>query len=169
MSKIVKRLFLAVPVTLFAYKDLQNDFENVLQGRWVPEKNLHLTLQFFADRYEKDFLIELIATLDLRAKSSELKGLSLLPRSNILYGQTQNTIFYTLHSQLREALILPREGEFLPHVTLMRIKKVLNQGLLEEKLQSYETNSIGVLHDKIQLLQSIATASGAEYTLIKEF
>lgn len=165
----MKRLFLAVPVTLFDYKDLQNDFENILKGRWVPEQNLHLTLQFFADRYEKDFLIELISSLDLQAKTSELKGLSLLTRSNILYAQTQNDTSSTLHAQIQEALMLPAEEKFIPHVTLMRIKKVFDQELFEERLRSYETKTVGIIQDKIQLIQSIITPTGAEYTLVKEF
>ena len=89
-----------MPVTLFDYKYLQDGFENIIQGRWVPEQNLHLTLQFFADRYEKDFLIELISALDLQPKTSELKGLSLLTRSNILYAQTQNDTSSILHAHI---------------------------------------------------------------------
>lgn len=165
----MKRLFLAIPVTLFDYKNLQDGFENIVQGRWVPEQNLHLTLHFFADRYEKNFLIKFLSSLKLQLKSSELKSLSLLKHSKILYAQTDNSSIHILHTQIQKALMLPPEPEFIPHVTLMRIKRVLDPTLFEQKLKSYDTEIIGTVHPKIQLIQSILTPTGAEYTLIKEF
>ena len=65
--------------------------------------------------------------------------------------------------------MLYEEEKFIPHVTLMRIKKVLNQDLFEEKVRSYETKTVGIIQDKIQLIQSVITPTGAEYTLLKEF
>lgn len=165
----MKRLFLAVPVTLFDYQGFQDDFNAIVQGRWVPQQNLHLTLKFFGDRYEKEYLTEIISALPLRLESSELKGLCVLPSSNILYAQTNNSTLSTLYAQLKEALMLYEEERFVPHVTLMRIKTVSDQIVFEKKLKSYEAKTIGVLQEKIQLIQSVLTPSGAEYTLIKEF
>lgn len=65
--------------------------------------------------------------------------------------------------------MLPFEQEFIPHVTLMRIKKINHPTLFKEKITSYEEKTIGVLHPKIQLIKSRITSAGAEYTLLKEF
>lgn len=158
-----------MPVALFDYQGLQEEFKDVLQGRWVPQENLHLTLRFFGETYEKELLIETLSSLPLLAKTSELKGLSLLSGSNVLYARTQDDTLFSLNAQLRDALLLPCEEEFIPHVTLMRVKKVLNQTILEQRLRAYDTKVIGTLLPKIQLMQSLITPTGSQYTLLKEF
>lgn len=165
----MNRLFLALPVTLFDYQSLQDDFADIIQGKWIPPQNLHLTLNFFGNTFEEAFLKEAISVLDLKSKSSDLKGLSILKHNNILYAQTLNDSLYNLHTQIQEAFMLPQEQEFIAHVTLMRIKKIRHHDLFERRLQSYNEKIIGTLHPKIQLIQSQITPTGAKYTLLKEF
>ena len=165
----MNRLFLAIPVTMFDYTSLQNDFEGLIQGKWIIPENLHLTLNFFGDRFEEEFLTELLSTLELKIEPSTLEGLGLLEHNNILYAQTPNDSLSSLHDYIREALMLPLEQEFIPHVTLMRMKKVKHPTLFKQTLSSYEGKAIGVLHPKIQLIKSRITTTGAQYTLVKEF
>lgn len=165
----MNRLFLAMPVTLFDYASLQNDFEGLIQGKWIIPENLHLTLNFFGDRFEEELLTEVISKLKLHIESSALEGLGLLEHNNILYVRTENDALFSLHNQIREALMLPSEQEFIPHVTLMRIKKINHPTLFKEKMSSYEEKVIGTLQPKIQLIQSRITPTGAQYTLLKEF
>jgi 2'-5' RNA ligase len=165
----MNRLFLAIPVTIFDYKSLQDDFEGLIKGKWTIPQNLHLTLNFFGNTFEKEFLIKTLSTLKLKAEPSDLKGLTLLTQNKILYAQTENGSLSTLHTQIRAALMLPSGQEFIPHVTLMRIKKINHPTLFEQKLRTYDKKIIGTIHPKVQLIQSHVTSTGAQYTLLKEF
>jgi len=40
------RLFIASPVIFDNYASLKEDFEGIIEGKWVDEKNLHLTWVF---------------------------------------------------------------------------------------------------------------------------
>ncbi len=165
----MKRLFLAQPVTLFDYEAIKNDFKDILTGRWVPTSNLHLTLYFFADKFDEEFLKESLSTLHLQSESFELKGLGYFGKNKeFLCAQIHSPTLQRLHTQIQEAFELPVD-EFIPHITLMRIKKALHPELLEKRLRLYDNKHIGTLHPKIQLIQSQLTPQGAQYTLLKEF
>ena len=43
------RLFIASPVILSHYDVIKNDFEGIVEGKWVEEENLHLTWVFLGD------------------------------------------------------------------------------------------------------------------------
>ncbi len=165
----MNRLFLALPVTLFDYTNLQNDFEGIIQGRWVPQQNLHLTLKFFGNSFEEEFLIEKLSALDLQAETSELKGLELLNNNKILYAKTQNPSLQRLYAEIQESFALPSQQEFTPHITLMRIKKIQDKPLLERRLQEYQEKSLGRLYPNIQLIQSRLSDKAAKYECVKEF
>jgi len=158
-----------MPVTLFDYQSLQDDFDKSLKGRWVKTQNLHLTLQFFGDAYAQEYLLERLSFLDLQAEASEIKGLCLLNNDQILYAQTHNPSLQMIHSQIKKILPMPLEQEFIPHITLMRIKKIIDRTRLDEKIKAYEEEVIGLLHPKIELIQSTLTPQGAQYTLVKRF
>lgn len=165
----MNRLFLAQPVKIFDYEAIKNDFKDVVTGRWVPMQNLHLTLHFFADKFEKEFLIERLSGLDLKADSSEIKGLEVFGENKkILFAKTHNAQLQTLHRQIQESLELAVE-EFIPHITLLRIKKVNHEELLEKRRRLYDDKIIGIVEPTIQLIQSHLTPQGAQYTLLKEF
>ena len=164
----MNRFFLAQPVTLLDYKGIQNDFDHIIQGRWVPTQNLHLTLQFFGPTFEKEFLIDRLSKLHLRAEISEIKGLECFKDNQILYAKTLNPSLNILHAQVEEALDLPHQ-EFIPHISLMRIKKIHHEDLLHKRIHLYDQKVIGTLHPTIQLIESKLTPEGAIYTLIKEF
>jgi 2'-5' RNA ligase len=161
--------FLAMPVTLYDYAGLRSNFEHLLEGRWMPEQNLHLTLQFFGRAYEKEFLLSVLSQLQLQAEGSHLKGLDLLKNRTILYAKTLNPSLAHVSKILQNAFGLYDAREFTPHVTLLRIKKVCDHELLNKKLIAYEEKSIGKLHGEIALMHSRTGPEGTCYSLIKQF
>jgi len=167
--KTMNRLFLALSVTLFDYQNLQDDFEHIIQGKWIPVQNLHLTLKFFAGQFEKEFLIERLSELNLQVEPSCLKGLELFEDGLVLYAKTQNPSILALHREVEKALMLSSAQEFTPHVTLMRIKKIHHRTLFEKRLRLYNEKLLGKVEPKIELIQSTLTPEGAKYTSIKVF
>lgn len=156
-----------MPVTLFDYKRLQSDFEQSVHGRWTPQPNLHLTLQFFGQRYHKEFLISTLSALHLKAEDSELKGLALLKKNRILYAKTQNTSLSSLYLRVQNAFGLFDAREFTPHVTLMRITNIPHDELLQKRMLQYENKLIGKVHGEILLMQSHLEPEGVRYSVVK--
>ena len=111
----------------------------------------------------------MLSDLNLQADPSELIGLELFKHNTILYAKTKNPSVQVLHTQIQEAFSIQDEQEFIPHVTLMRIKKTPHPALLEKRVELYDERVIGTLQAKIQLIQSHLTPEGSKYTLIKEF
>ncbi len=158
-----------MPATLFEYQSIHDEFSSTVQGKWVQEQNLHLTLQFFGNTFEKDYLVERLSSIEFHPEASAIKGLALLNQDRILYAQVENPSLEEIYTQIQETFGLYDEQEFIPHITLMRIKRILDKKLLDEKIKQYEERPVGILHPNIELIQSTLTPKGAQYTLLKRF
>jgi len=73
-----------------------------------------------------------------------------------------------LNETIQETFSISSEEEFIAHITLMRIKKIQDQELLEQKVKMYDEKTIGMLHPKIQLIQSYLGSGPAKYECIQE-
>ena len=165
----MNRIFLSVPATLFDYQKIKDDFDGIVQGRWITLENLHLTLCFFGADYDKEFLIDKLSTLKLKTEPSELKGIGFFEHNKILYAKVQSPAIHSLHLQITKALNIIDTQEFIPHITLMRIKTINDISLLKNTIQTYKTETIGELDPTLQLLQSHLNPDGASYTLLHDF
>ena len=58
---------------------------------------------------------------------------------------------------------------FGPHVTLMRVKTVVEKDAFYEQLDAYKNRKIGSLGSSLELIQSELHPDGARYSLIKRF
>lgn len=167
--KIMDRLFLAVPALLFDYEKIKRDFSDLLSGRWTPCDNLHVTLYHFGDRFESTALVDKLIPLVSQIEASDIIGLEYFARSNILYAKSANASLETLYTRITEEFGLSAKSAFIPHVTLMRIKKIESRELFEQKLRVYNKHVIGSLAPEVQLMQSHLYSDGARYELIKRF
>ena len=165
----MNRIFLSLPAILFDYQGIQDDFEGIMKGRWIPSQNLHLTLSFFGDRFEKEFLIDTLSSLKLTTQPIELKGMGLFKHNKVLYAKIQAPALQDLHMQVNKTLDISDTQKFVPHVSLMRIKEITDQNLLRTKIQAYDAKAIGELKPTIQLLQSHLAPEGAKYSLLHTF
>ena len=165
----MNRLFLAVPAVLFDYEKLKRDFSDLISGRWTPDENLHVTLYHFGDRFKSAALVNKLIPLVLQIEPSEIIGLEFFSRNNILYARTDNASLEALYTRITKELALPTKNIFIPHITLMRIKKIRNRELLGQKLRLYDNRSIGSLIPVIDLMQSHLYSDGARYELIQRF
>ncbi|MCK4974998.1 MAG: hypothetical protein KAR81_07075, partial [Sulfurimonas sp.] len=59
---------------------------------------------------------------------------------------------------------------FIPHVTLMRIKNIIDKKAFKQMLNNYESKSIGVVESRFELMQShIVHPGGARYESIRKY
>jgi 2'-5' RNA ligase len=165
----MSRLFLAVPAKLTDYETFQKDFSDMLKGKWTKPENLHATLYFFGDMFEPDELIEKLSAIPMPVESSPLLGAELFNHNRILSASSENPSLDALYDTLVESLDLPSKRAYVTHITLMRIKKILDYPTLQERIDAYRDRVIGTISGPVELLLSHTYPEGAEYELLKRF
>ena len=89
--------------------------------------------------------------------------------SNILYAESENTSLLRLYKDVSNELELSSSHRFTPHVTLMRIKKIVDRQTFFERLEHYRNQPLGRLQNRAALYSSELHRGGARYTLLKEW
>ena len=164
-----KRLFLALPVIINDYETIQDDFSGVIRGRWTPTENLHLTLSFYGDRFEQEELLQRLSTVKIKIGPSTIRGFGYFEKRKILYANIDSAGLASVYETLNALFDLPIKRAFVPHVTLMRVKTVVDKEMFYKQLDLYKEQKIGVLGSSLELMQSELHADGARYTLVERF
>jgi len=162
------RLFFAIPATIDNLKSIRQDFD-MIDARWVKQENLHLTLLFLGDT-QPETIIKKLKNLNFTPEKIALHSLGTFghpPR--ILYAKVkQSEQLLQLRKNLLETFAQDKRQEsYIPHVTLARIKKISSISRMEEKIEHYEQKTLGYLSLTPLLIQSILTAQGPCYKVIK--
>jgi 2'-5' RNA ligase len=174
----MKRLFIGSFVDEDVLSDKMNniseDFSGVLSGKWVEPHNLHFTFSFIGN--VEDEIAELIKTelssVLIKYKSSlEFEGLGAFPHINkprVIYAKMYNpggVIFKIKNEVDRELSRLHLEldeTKFKPHITICRVKKVLESP--EAVFNTYENTKFGEMQNfSVELVESILTNKGPIY------
>jgi len=176
----MKRLFIAVDIELLSEfqeltRQLQFDLrhDNIV---WVKSGLQHLTLRFLGET--PDFKIEPLVNaisnvansthpFELQLDKMGVFGSKHSPET-LWYGFSEFSLFKNLFEKLEKELVQigfqENYGNFVPHITIGRIKKVDNKKRFWEtieKLQPQFTQSIPVTH--LKLIQSKLTNDGPKY------
>ncbi len=161
------RLFIGIKAKLNCYEEIKKAFSYSFEGKWVEEKNLHTTLYFFGEVKDSGYIEEKMDSIIFPKEKMELKGLeSFGYPPKILFAKPQKNIYKKSYREL-EKLFGENSKRFHPHVTLIRIKKVLN-GDYKRLFKKYQYKNIGYLERKVILFKSTLTPKGPIYTPLKE-
>lgn len=163
------RLFLALPAVLDDYETLKRDFKGLITGRWVPPENLHLTLKFFGDRFEQALLIQHLSTLSLDLPPLTLRGVGYFAKNRILYARVEEQGLADICRSVNTLLGMPVKETFVPHVTLMRVKQIIDDEAFHARLERYATVKLGMLGEETVLMQSELYSDGARYSVVERF
>jgi len=179
----MKRLFIAInfPETIKKEILLYQRQYKIIPGRWVEEKNIHLTLIFLG--YIKETKIDFIVNL-IKSVASKHRNFDII-LEKIMFGppkQFPRMIWITIKSndelknlqkELEEILfkngvLLKKERrEYLPHITICRInlekfKEIKDKIKLDENVKlKFKVGSIDLMESKLK-------KGGAEYSLIQK-
>ncbi len=182
----MKRLFCAVKITpTYHIENALHALQEALYSErinWVDPANMHITLKFFGntpDNQQNKIITRLKdASRQIEAFSFDVAGCGSfgppkLPRV-IWFGISRSEGFKKLYNQINKNLqhlgYEPDKKEFVPHLTLGRIKNISQQNLLKQMLRSYKDSHFGQFRvDAFYLYQSILTPEGPEYKVIEEF
>jgi 2'-5' RNA ligase len=160
------RLFIASPIKLNDYASIQEDFKDIIEGKWVEEKNLHLTWIFLGDvKNEKPIINKLkkISSLESKIDIEEMGYFGRPPR--VLFAKTEEKLLYNKAREFKEAgFDLYR---FKPHITLCRIKTIHNYKIYKNILRTYKEKHLGIILPEIILYQSVLNPKGAVYTKLE--
>ena len=182
----MKRVFAAIKfepfdvLTEFHYR-LKNTFK-VEKIKWVELYNLHLTLKFFGETEE-----EIISAINHSFKNIAQKhkpfsihfnkagifGSKYKPRV-IWLGIEDNPELFDLArdimSQMDQLGFISDRQNFVPHLTLGRIKFVVNKSLFFERFQQFKSfNSDPIKVEEFHLIESKLHSSGPEYDVLHSY
>ena len=185
----MKRLFLAIPI-----KTADNGFVPLLDGlkrqlahekriNWVRPQNIHLTLKFIGDTPNEDIpkIIEAVEEMLKNHKSFTMDfnrigifGSRYAPRVLWMGMNETPQELYNLEEDTLTAFdklgYLRDRQNFVPHITLGRIKELCEKQYFQKIVSSIEQKSyIKQEVNEIILFQSILRPEGATYKELKKF
>jgi len=157
------RLFIASLVILDDYQSIKQDFQGIIEGKWVEEENLHLTWVFLGECEDAEVVksqLSAITPLETEVSVAELGHFGRPPR--ILFAKAESKLLYDKARAFKTAgFDLYR---FKPHITLCRIKQIHDYRAYKEVLKSYKEKPLGKIIPEISLYQSDLGRDGARYT-----
>ncbi len=176
-----KRLFVGVfvPHSLFSNKlaTIQKEFSEATFGKWVEMENLHFTMKFIGDveanrvKIIKERLSEVLGEYK---SNLYIRGIGTLPKRGfprVLYLGIDtddcllNESAILIDSILEEEGIKSEERDFMPHVTLLRIKSSTNN--FHSLVKKYSNTDFGKLEKyEINLIESKLTPNGPIYKIL---
>lgn len=179
-----KRIFVAINLCEELKKELVS-FQRKwpkLPCKWVAQNNLHLTLVFLGNLSEQEVL-DVIEGMKQITKRYEPFSISFgticygppkrIPPSLIWIEGEKSEQFSELKKDLDNLLagkinFIPEKREFLPHITLGRIRKFKWRRLnFANRLAIKQKVSFNVPIESIEVMESHLKRSGAKYRALK--
>lgn len=177
------RVFIALDIAEGSKKELisiQSQFkETSLHCKWVDlQKHAHLTLRFWADINDNQ-LGDIKSSIDVLKESfkpvdvltSDISSYSQLKKNQVLWFSIEESfalenIYDLLSAQLEIRAFEHEEREFLPHITLGRLKS--RKGLNDYKAFAKKTKvmPLQIKFESLSLYKSTLTDSGPVYELL---
>lgn len=182
----MKRLFVALTIEpekklIDAYNDLHKSLSSD-KINWVKPDRFHLTLKFIGETPDwkipeiEEALkksISNISDFNIVVKSAGIFGSRYNPRV-IWLGISKNSTLDTLAKNIAINLdiigIKNDRQNFVPHITMGRIKNIFNKQHLREKIGHYNNEIFQTVEIiKIDLYESVLSKAGPNYYLVNSF
>ncbi|RUM59290.1 MAG: RNA 2',3'-cyclic phosphodiesterase [Persephonella sp.] len=175
-----KRIFIGSFIKIIGleekYNDVKKSFDRYIIGRWTPLSNFHITYKFIGDVNEEELRnIHKILKNELDREINteiQLKGLNSFPNiynPKILFIDViDKENFLTECSNLIEEKLsllgYPKsDKKFIPHITLMRIKKYRKNKFIQ-LMRRFKDFEFGIQKQvEINIIESILKPDGAVY------
>lgn len=164
----MNRLFIAVPVRLNHYDRIQTRFAPQLMGRWRDESTLHVTVAFLGDAFTEKTVLQKLEGFDWIFEPTQIDGFDYFTGSRVFVATARNPSLQALRERLEDRLGLEEEV-LRPHVTLMRVKTIIDTDSFSASMPQIHTECIGIMEPCVALYRSRLTPQGAHYSIVKEW
>ena len=186
IKPIVTRIFIGIKCTEQEYLPvIQTKLKSILtrsQVNWVDPALFHITLKFLGE-VEDTFIDSIVSTL--HSISARFSPITLVPervgtfgpkdRPRVLwFGYKPQADILELHKSIDEALadlgFMTEPKKFTPHLTVGRIKHIVEKDELNRYIQNQKT-PVGkdLLVLSFQLYKSFLKQNGPEYHVLESF
>jgi len=175
-----RRIFIAVNLPesakekLLAYQKRWPE----LPARWTSKENLHLTLAFLGNTSDKELAEVCRLTQEVGARHSRFE----LKVNHLQYGPDakrprmiwalieKSPELLELQKDVVRALHAEEEQNFIPHLTLARLRTFELQRMEVEELPDVnEEISVSFEVQSVEVMESRLRRSGSEYSIIQSF
>lgn len=163
---------LELPEDIVSYlQDIASSFSNSILGRFVKKKDYHSTL-FFFENFDGDIdrIRRYIASLDIKTISARLSRVGFFKRGgepSVLFVKYQSDevifLFEKVKNFIKKDKILFDEKPFNGHITLCRIKKLLDPEEFYKKVISLDNFEINFKFRSISFFESKLTPNEPIY------
>ncbi len=182
----MKRLFAAIPIHLSedVFRSIAS-MRYALEGeriRWIPSENMHLTLKFFGNTPARKItaIAEALlkATNDFPDFTLEINRIGLFGSQHnprvVWMGFREEEPLYQLKNQITQELekcgIYEDRQNFVPHLTIARIKKVSDKRFFQKVIDKHKNRfQQKTMANELILYESVLKSTGAEYKVIRSF
>ena len=182
MKKNSARLFIAAELPLWIKLEIHR-LQQLLEdahcciGGFSSLEHMHLTLQFIGsvDRKETPAIINALQEIEGAPCHIALKGIyffSMQSAHPIIYCRLESKCLGPLVHAVEQKMIPWFEGrmhkKFIPHITLMRVKKILDNARFEE-LTAISVKKLSFKINSLALFESVYFDGKLVHIKIKEF
>jgi 2'-5' RNA ligase len=181
---VKKRIFIGcfvkIPEFHKKYTEIKKEFGGITGGRWIPEKNFHITFKFLGDLTgEQINSVKRALSAELSREIStkiQFKGLGAFPgihNPRVFFINVHDStgileeLNYSINKKLSYIGFPADNKPFKPHITLKRIKTV-KRDLFTAKIKRFENTFFGEQNDiQVNIIESILRPEGAVYKKVE--
>jgi len=182
----MKRVFLAIriPITteIESYLNDYKRYFSFIDCKWTEPRYLHMTLKYFGPTSEKrikkinNLLNEFVKeenSFDFNIVKLGIFGSKYAPKVmwwGIEEEEMMRELFYKIEESLKSIGIYSDRQNFVPHISLARIKNVISKPSFQHQMKKYrEMKPIKVDVSNVVLLESKRLEEGVEYLELGKF
>lgn len=182
MAEETARLFIASELPNEVKQEMvriQDYFKKngLFEGRYQDLKAMHLTLKFLGDVPIKQIpaIQEALRIIRMGPLMMGLDDIHFFGAPQFMQVLFVNLICPELPELVRALdavlhdFVTPEEREYVAHLTIARVKKVLNSERLQEAIAQCQVNQLQFTVDSFALKSSILSSDGPEHTDIERY
>jgi len=176
-----KRLFIGTMVQKLSVDEVKREVGSLeVGGKWVEDENLHFTYRFLG-YVEEDRIPQIVKVLKVKLKGLEpplvrYRGLGTFNRNgrpSVLWVGVESDGVLKVKERIDQGLAVfgyAPEASFVPHVTLMRIKRMRHKAKFKGYLFKMRDFLFAErVERKVSLVESRLTPEGPKYSVLEEF
>ncbi|MDZ4205302.1 MAG: RNA 2',3'-cyclic phosphodiesterase [Bacteroidales bacterium] len=181
-----KRLFAAIKIQ--ASEDFCKIYHQIKLAlmhdyiTWVQTENMHLTLKFFGETPVDeipaiDQCLKLasggIKSFDIRIRQTDIFGSVYDPRViwfGLEAGSSLQGLYHSISEHLKTVGIFPDRQNYVPHLTIGRIKKIADKRLFQQIVDQFKNCDLGKQKiSELVLYESILRHEGPSYNALHRY